>query len=199
MNDNTLELICTRLSHDIVGNIGAVANAVELLEDGDLDFLEDIKLILKSSSQTLSARLKFFRMTFGLENSNIRDNELVKITAQNYLNTLGNKDYPINLLFNVVDSRKIKASLMMLMIVADLLIRGGDITIKEEGAKIVAEISSLLKISADKLEKVKNTLYCSDINPDVGMAPLIVLLKTYPNANTFLSIDDNYIRLIMEN
>ena len=199
MNDNTLELICTRLSHDIVGNIGAVANAVELLEDGDLDFLEDIKLILKSSSQTLSARLKFFRMTFGLENSNIRDNELVKITAQNYLNTLGNKDYPINLLFNVVDSRKIKASLMMLMIVADLLIRGGDITIKEEGAKIVAEISSLLKISADKLEKVKNTLYCSDINPDAGMAPLIVLLKTYPNANTFLSIDDNYIRLIMEN
>ena len=27
------ELVCTRLSHDIIGNIGAVSNAVELLEE----------------------------------------------------------------------------------------------------------------------------------------------------------------------
>ena len=36
MSDNKVcELVCTRLSHDIIGNIGAVANAVELLEEGD--------------------------------------------------------------------------------------------------------------------------------------------------------------------
>lgn len=32
------EIICTRISHDLIGNIGAVSNAVELLEDGDMDF-----------------------------------------------------------------------------------------------------------------------------------------------------------------
>ena len=51
MNNNLItELVCTRISHDIIGNIGAVANAVELLEEGDLDFLDDIKSILKNSS-----------------------------------------------------------------------------------------------------------------------------------------------------
>ena len=45
------ELICTRISHDLIGNIGAVANAVELLEEGDMDFLDDIRSILKTSSQ----------------------------------------------------------------------------------------------------------------------------------------------------
>ena len=29
------EVIATRLSHDLIGNIGAVSNAVELLNEGD--------------------------------------------------------------------------------------------------------------------------------------------------------------------
>ena len=36
-----LETVCTRMSHDLIGNIGAVANAVELLEEGDMDFIDD--------------------------------------------------------------------------------------------------------------------------------------------------------------
>lgn len=54
------ELVCTRISHDLIGNIGAVSNAVELLEEGDMDFMDDIRSILKVSSGVLTARLKFF-------------------------------------------------------------------------------------------------------------------------------------------
>ena len=82
------ETILTRLSHDIVGNIGAVSNAVELLEEGDLDFIDDIKSILKTSSQTLANRMKFFRLAFGLDNPNLEDENIVKSIAQNYLLTL---------------------------------------------------------------------------------------------------------------
>ena len=38
---NISELICTRISHDLIGNIGAFANAVELLEDEDDDFIDE--------------------------------------------------------------------------------------------------------------------------------------------------------------
>ena len=61
---NISELICTRISHDLIGNIGAFANAVELLEDEDDDFIDEIKNTLKTSSEVLTARLKFFRMAF---------------------------------------------------------------------------------------------------------------------------------------
>ena len=52
--DNMTELVCTRISHDVIGNIGAVANAVELLEEGDMDFIDDIRSILKVSSKVLT-------------------------------------------------------------------------------------------------------------------------------------------------
>ena len=67
------QIICTRISHDLIGNIGAVSNAVELLEEGDMDFMDDIKSILQVSSEVLSSRLKFFRLAYGLDNSNIND------------------------------------------------------------------------------------------------------------------------------
>ena len=68
---NITELVCTRISHDLIGNIGAFANAVELLEDGDEDFMPEIQSMLKNSSSVLNARMKFFRMTFGLTNANL--------------------------------------------------------------------------------------------------------------------------------
>lgn len=67
------ELVCTRISHDLIGNIGAVSNAVELLEEGDMDFMDDIRSILKVSSGVLTARLKFFRMAFGVDNANLEN------------------------------------------------------------------------------------------------------------------------------
>ena len=83
------EVISTRISHDLIGNIGAIGNAVELLEEGDMDFLSDIKNILKISSSVLSNRLKFFRMAFGLENSNIEDAIQVEKVSQAYIKTIG--------------------------------------------------------------------------------------------------------------
>ena len=86
MNETTLsEILTTRLSHDLIGNIGAVANAVELLNEGDEEDKEDIGNILNFSSKVLSRRLKFFRLCFGLSNAAIKTlAELEEIIA-NYL------------------------------------------------------------------------------------------------------------------
>ena len=77
MNTNIYisEIMATRLSHDLIGNIGAVANAVELLNEGDEDDREDISNILNFSSKVLSRRLKFFRLCFGLSNAAVKTTE----------------------------------------------------------------------------------------------------------------------------
>ena len=177
MNNNLIaELVCTRISHDVIGNVGAVANAVELLEEGDLDFLDDIKSILKNSSQNLAARLKFFRMAFGLSNSNLDDKKLVEKTALEYLASLGNKDFPIMLKFNISNSKNYKTALIMIMVMADLLVRGGNIVIYDDLNKIVASIDTNVKISVDKLDKLNKALGSSEIIMDAGLAPLYVLV-----------------------
>ena len=38
------QLVFTRISHDLIGNIGSISNALELLEDS-LDDIEDIKAV----------------------------------------------------------------------------------------------------------------------------------------------------------
>ena len=199
MNDNLVsELICTRLSHDIIGNIGAVANAVELLEEGDMDFIDDIKSILSVSSKTLSARLKFFRLTFGLNNANLENKETVIKTAQDYLLTLGNKNFPINLNFNVNTPDNVKNALMMIMVMGDILIRGGDIYVEETEKSLIIKIDKSSKLSNDKLEKIVSYLSKNNSQPEAGLAHIIALCEYNKNRTFKLLQDDTYITLIME-
>lgn len=198
MENLVTELVCTRLSHDIVGNIGAVANAVELLEEGDVDFMEDIKSILKTSSQTLSFRLKFFRMVFGLSNSNLEDTSVVEKTAADYLKTIGNKDYPITLSFKIFSAEKCRTALLMIMILADILIRGGEINVSEENNRIIAQIEKKFKISEEKLNKIKATLSNRSFVNDAGLAPLWALIEWQENHKVSLTEDDQYLKLITE-
>lgn len=131
------ELVCTRISHDLIGNIGAVSNAVELLEEGDMDFMDDIRSILKVSSGVLTARLKFFRMAFGVDNANLEKLDLVEKTTADYLKTLGNANYPIKLVMKLKSWQLSKMAMLSVMILADTFIKGGNIEVREETGRLL--------------------------------------------------------------
>ncbi|MCQ2740984.1 MAG: histidine phosphotransferase family protein, partial [Alphaproteobacteria bacterium] len=169
-----------------------------LLEEGDVDFMDDIKSILKVSSQTLSARLKFFRMVFGLSNSNLEDVAIVTQTANDYLRTIGNKDYPLTLDFHVSGAEKCRIALLMIMILSDFLIRGGQIKVFEENNKIISQIEASARISKEKIDKIKATLSDQSLSYDAGLAPLLALLERKDNHKISLIEDAQYIKLIME-
>ncbi len=199
MNNNLItELLCTRISHDLAGSIGAVANAVELLEEGDMEFLDDIKSILKTSSQNLSDRMKFFRLACGIENANLNDADMVKSVTKNYLATLGNKDYPITLNWEICNPKNNRAAMLMTMTVADLLIRGGTLNLYDNDKKIIAEFSKTLKISTEKLDKIKTILQNGSTVTDATTAPLQMLLTYNANASLYLQEINDNILLIKE-
>lgn len=153
------EIISTRISHDMVGNIGAVSNAVELLEEGDMDFLSDIKSILKVSSSVLSARMKFFRLSFGLDNSDLKDTAKVREISQNYLNTLGNaKQSPIKLEAHLQENGLNREAMLTIMSLADTIIKGGKIEIETAQNSIAAVVSSEYTLSAEKINTMKEIL-----------------------------------------
>lgn len=59
-----VELIAARISHDLVGPVGATVNGVELLGDGEVADPEVVRLIGHSARQA-SRRLQVFRAIYG--------------------------------------------------------------------------------------------------------------------------------------
>ena len=154
---NITELVCTRISHDLIGNIGAFSNAMELLEDDDNDvsFVRETHDMLKLISWVLSARLKFFRMVFGIANSNLEKVDLVKKTSLEYLQTLS-QNFPISLDFSPIEGKADLNRVFMLtvMIAGDALVKGGKIYIGAENGCIKAKAVSDAALSKLKIEEM---------------------------------------------
>lgn len=181
---NITELVCTRISHDLIGNIGAFANAVELMEDDDQEFLSEIKSTLKFSSTVLSSRLKFFRMVFGLSNSNLDSAEIVAKTCTDYIKTL-NPNYPIELHIKAQDNQQELNRVLMLtvMTVADLIIKGGSIDIGLNQKQIIAKVTSDFPLAQSKIEAIRGIT--KDELPDnlSQYAPVFCLRNMGANIN----------------
>jgi histidine phosphotransferase ChpT len=63
-------LLCSRVCHDVISPVGAIANGLEVLEDEDDEEMRKIAfdLVRKSASQA-SAKLQFCRLAFGAAGS----------------------------------------------------------------------------------------------------------------------------------
>lgn len=195
---NLSEMICTRISHDIIGNIGAVANAVELLEEGDMDFIDDIKSILKVSSTVLTSRLKFFRMAFGLNNSNLEDINTVKSVSEAYLKTLGNANYPIRLNLELYSPDFSRFAILLIMILADVIVKGGCIEAREVDSSFIAIIHSENPLSTEKINNIKSILKGENSDIVAQYAPVVYLQKLLNNGKKINIIEENTFGFIIK-
>jgi histidine phosphotransferase ChpT len=60
-----LELVCSRLCHDMVGPVGAATNGIELLRELSTPQTDDIIDMTDASARIAWRRLEFFRVAFG--------------------------------------------------------------------------------------------------------------------------------------
>ncbi len=182
------ELICTRISHDLIGNIGALSNAMELLEDDPSD-VEDIKPLLESSSQTLAARMKFFRLAFGLKNAAPKEIGEMNAIVDAYLATLGNPKTPIVMKSNVQNVSLYKIVMLSVMALSDVFVRGGEIRANETDEGLSFEAVSDFELSPLKLENMKKAIAgtISEDNPAL-LAPVVYLSSFLNEAGVKLSL-----------
>ncbi|HVZ02017.1 MAG TPA: histidine phosphotransferase family protein [Dongiaceae bacterium] len=61
-----LELVCSRLCHDLISPIGAVGNGLELMaEEADQELLDDARRLVEDSSRRAGALLQLYRSAYG--------------------------------------------------------------------------------------------------------------------------------------
>ena len=63
-------LLCSRVCHDVISPVGAIANGIELIDEGsDAETSEIAMELIRSSATNASAKLQFARIAFGAAGS----------------------------------------------------------------------------------------------------------------------------------
>jgi len=82
-----LELVCSRLCHDLISPIGAVGNGLELMaEEADQDLLDDARRLVEDSSTRAAALLQLYRSAYGNAGNQpaFGVNEAVKLAKEGF-------------------------------------------------------------------------------------------------------------------
>ena len=128
-------LISSRICHDVISPVGAIANGLEMLdEEQDESMREQTMDLIRKSARQASAKLQFARLAFGAAGSagaeiDLRDAERVaRDFVQGGKHTLSWQGPPVTLPKNKV---KLLLNLLALGVVA--LPRGGTVTVEING------------------------------------------------------------------
>jgi histidine phosphotransferase ChpT len=131
-----LELLASRICHDLISPIGAVGNGLELLEDADDEMSADALKLSVNCVRRAAALLEFFRMAYGTAGSDTGLRwEAAKQLAEGLIDgpktTLGWGAAPAGL---NVPAMAPKLALNLVMLGMEMLPRGGEIAVALQGA-----------------------------------------------------------------
>lgn len=128
-------LLCSRVCHDLISPVGAIVNALEVLDDDpkseDREFALDL---IRSSAKTASARLQFCRLAFGAAGSAGAQIDLgdAQTMARGHLEDNKTK-IAWNLPRLLLAKNKVKLLLNMMVIAQQTIPRGGVLTVDTVG------------------------------------------------------------------
>lgn len=159
-----MELLASKICHDLVSPVSAINNGVELIEDIGGSVVDEAMKLIGDSGTTASRRLRLFRMAYGRagseENVKVQD---VRQIAEQYLS--GGKitlEWPEGLPSPELATHRgfMKTLLNLVILAEESLAYGGSIALRaaEDGRGCKIEISGrsahLNQAHADALEGV---------------------------------------------
>ena len=126
-----LELLGSRICHDLISPVTAINNGMELLEDDPGDMLDDIRSLLMNSAAEGSAKLQYFRLAYGLGGD--PDGEVGIGTAADLCARLQQHE-KVNVTWPAERERMlprlvIKSAMNMVLMAIEALPRGGEINV----------------------------------------------------------------------
>ena len=135
-------LLCSRVCHDIISPVGAIANGLELFDDPEMDeeTKETAMEMVRSSAKTASAKLKFCRIAFGAAGSAGASIDMGE-AGEMAMGFMGSEKVRLDWLAPKENRPKqqVKLLLNMLLMAMAGVPRGGLVTVEADG-EVTAEI-----------------------------------------------------------
>lgn len=132
-----VELLASRLCHDLVSPISAVNNGIELLEeDPDPDLLGDAVRLARNSAQQASAVVQFYRLAYGRGGRRLdaHPSELRDLVTDYLAPHKTRLDWQVETLGEEAPIGSGKLLLNMVALGVEMLPRGGTITVAARAA-----------------------------------------------------------------
>jgi len=164
-----LELICSRLCHELISPVSAVNNGLELIAEGGADMLYEVSELLTSSAGEASGVLQFYRIAYGLGG---QDATPISVGEAKRLTEGLLRDGKVKLGWTLGDPgsdaglgrRGMKLLLNALAIAIDALPRGGSLTVTTDPASRSVTIDAAGK--GAKVEPASRDAYAHAIAVD---------------------------------
>ncbi|MCK0129144.1 histidine phosphotransferase family protein [Erythrobacter sp. F6033] len=177
-------MLCSRLCHDMLSPVGALANGLELLADEqDPEMRARCVELLEQSAKISTDKLKFFRLAFGAAGG-FGENVPVE-EAQDVVNALASDAKRVELNWAIAESSlpkpAVKVMLNLSQIALDALVRGGTLDIgaeKRDGNVEIVARATGPKIAFDETigKALQGELSEADISSRTAAAHMIALL-----------------------
>jgi histidine phosphotransferase ChpT len=129
-------LLCAKICHDLISPVGALGNAVEILDDEDnQDMYEDAINLVKTSSRQASAKLKFLRIALGAGGSApgvIPTSEIMALTNDMFMDS--KPDLVWNIDSDGLDKNHARIVMNLAMLAVQAAPRGGSVKISGQNS-----------------------------------------------------------------
>ena len=163
-----LELLASRLCHELISPVGAINNGVELLNDGDAGFMRDATALIGQSARRAAMRLQFYRFAYGAGGVGGGAPDAKALVAGILEGGKVRCDWPGA--FDALDAPWQKLACNLTLMAAESLPRGGTVTLTRAGdgvsaaaageaVNLTAEIKAALMPAADVAALTARTVH----------------------------------------
>lgn len=202
-----IELLASRICHDLISPVGAVHNGVEFLQEMGADCGEEAVALIAHSAQQASAKLQAFRLAYGVggRDPNIKPED-VHNTFENLIAGDGKVtqewDPHGGLGFDGVPFGYCKTLMGALMLAQEFLPKGGVITVKAGPKANQTQITAKGQDAAPRpqiLQALDHSLSTEEMDPRlVHPYALSLLAENYGFVLEITNQDENCVVLMVK-
>lgn len=165
-----VELLCSRICHDIISPVAAVANGVELLTELGAEGMDDALGLLAHSARQASVRLQMFRLCYGAGGSEaLVSGKMIYESFNNYI-----ESDKVKLEWDLMNDTPeedlnpgfFKVLINAMLFARETLIRGGVVRVAKSGySLIVTAQGETVTVREGMAEALRGEVAVEDLSP----------------------------------